>query len=117
MQATSIADATVTVGGVTYLANVAIQDSTPLQKLDLVSGRTFVWGFTTYNIVIQKILASYGSPTGLLHSTSNITINGHVFAKCYPLQWQLSTQRDDVSGKFQLSETLVYQWFKQNPPG
>ena len=45
MKLCTIADAAVTVDGTTYLANVSLQDSTQLSKLDLLSGREFVWGF------------------------------------------------------------------------
>ena len=106
-----ITDAT----GATYLANVAIQDAQPLQKLDLVSGREFVWGFETYNITIQRIISPDGSPTGILGSATNITVNGNTFNQVYPIGWNLVTQRDDAAGKFYLQETLVYQFFYENP--
>jgi len=116
MNAYQVTDALITdATGTSYLANVAIQNVTPLQKLDLISGREFVWGFWTYNITIQRIISPDGSPVAISGSATNITVNGNTFNDVYMISWNLTTQRDDVAGKFYLQETVVYQFFKEDP--
>jgi hypothetical protein len=124
MRLCEIVNAVTTVGAhtdsQTYLADVSIRDNTALSKLDLVSGRTFVWGFKVYVIQLAYFLAPDASPQGMYGAafghTTDLTINGHVFADCRQVGWQLSTDRSRVNGGFMLQETRSYIWYKQDPP-
>ena len=120
MKLCTIADATVTHtsggGGSTYLADVSLQDATSLSKLDLVSGRVFIWGFTAYAIQITRYLTPSSSPTAIGYVAVDVGINGHTFAGAWPIGWTLATDKQEIPGGFMLKEQLVYIWFKQNPP-